>query len=108
MHELNSCAGPVSFEEMYPAVVDTILKNHFPMAVRANPFLREACVAGIWLGIVTHSDRNAAQLLSSAIRQGLDASRAATSVARGLGWVEGQVVKGWDQTAMGQAATQTS
>lgn len=88
---LDTCDGPESFEQMYPNVVDDVLKTHFAAAVRTVPTLRAAAVAGLWLGLVTQNSLEAAKLLKQAIAQGLEAGPAAVAVAKGRGWKPGDL-----------------
>ena len=102
MNVVNSCEGPAEFEAMYPAVVDTLVKESLPAAFRGMVALREAVVAGMWLGLVTRSDKKAAELLSGAIRRGLPTYAAAISVAKGCGWTPGMMIEGWEKTPTGE------
>ena len=103
--KLNSCEGPQSFEEMYPSIVDDVLKNHFPAFVRTNSFMRRAAVAGLWLGLVTRTDTEAAGLLRGAIQRDLDPYDAAVAVAKGRGWVPQMEILGAEESIFGRSSS---
>jgi hypothetical protein len=98
---LNSHDGPESFAEAYPSVVDEVLKNHFSPVLQASEYLRSAAVAGLWLGLVTRDSRDAAELLRQGILNDLEPYAAAKAVAKGLGWVPGQVIGDGEEGVLG-------
>jgi hypothetical protein len=90
--KVDTSTGPEGFEALHPNVLDDILKREFPRVVSQNTFLRQACVAAWWLGLVTSSNREAAQMQKAAVQGGVDPYKAAVSVAKHFGWTPGQVV----------------